>query len=99
VYLQKRSDISLERNRLVAIFLRKLGYFDGILFLTTNLVNQFDEAILNRIHLILKYENLNKSARRTILVYILERAKTDRKSPNLSDEDLARLAEANLNGR
>jgi hypothetical protein len=28
--------LCLERNRIVAIFLRKLKYFDGILFLTTN---------------------------------------------------------------
>jgi len=99
VYLQKRSDFSLERNRLVAIFLRKLEYFDGVLFLTTNLVNQFDEAILNRIHLVLKYENLDRDARRTIFVHFLERAEEDREAINVSDEDLDRLAKANLNGR
>lgn len=99
VFLQKRSDLTLERNRLVAIFLRKLEYFDGILFLTTNLVHQFDEAILNRIHLVLKYDDLDKDARGNILVHFLKRARTDRGPPNLSDEDLERLVKVKLNGR
>jgi hypothetical protein len=99
MYLQKRSDFSLERNRLVTIFLRKLKYFDGVLFLTTNLISQFDEAILNKIHLAMKYENLDKNTRRAILGHFLKRAKTDRGPPNLSNKDLDRLARVNLNDR
>ena len=53
--MQKSYELTLEQNRLVAGFLRKLEYFDGILFLTTNLLYQFDDAILNRIHLVMKY--------------------------------------------
>jgi hypothetical protein len=62
VFLQSRNELTLERNRLVVIFL-KLEYFDGILFLTTSLVNDFDAAILNRIHLKMKYEDLDKSGK------------------------------------
>jgi hypothetical protein len=83
----------------VAIFLRKLEYFDGILFLTANLVNQFDEAILSRVHLVLKYEQLDRNARKTITARFLMMAKTDRGPPSLSDEDIDRFAELNLNGR
>jgi hypothetical protein len=36
VFMQSRDSKSLERNKLVAIFLRLLEYFEGILFLTTN---------------------------------------------------------------
>jgi hypothetical protein len=47
VFVTKRSPHSLQRNRLVAIFLRKLEYFEGIQFLTTNQVNDFDAAVLS----------------------------------------------------
>jgi hypothetical protein len=30
VFLQERSQLTLERNRLVPIFLRKLEFFDGV---------------------------------------------------------------------
>lgn len=78
----------------MAVFLRKLECFDGILFLTTNLLCQFDAAILNRIHLVMKYEELDRDARRTIMIHFLEMASTD-----FGDEDLDRLAEVKLNGQ
>lgn len=99
VLLQKRSHLTLERNRLVAVFLRKLEYFDGILFLTTNLMDQFNDAILSRIHLQVDYEKLSRDARKTIIVQFAARAHTDEGPPNLSQDDLNRLAEAPLNGR
>lgn len=64
VFFQKSAELTLEQNRLVAVFLRKLECFDCILFLTTNLVYQLDDAILNRIHLVMKYEQLDRDARR-----------------------------------
>jgi hypothetical protein len=88
VFLQKRFEIIFERNRLVTVFLRKFEYFDGILFLTTNLLYQFDDAILNRIHLVMKYEELDRDVRKTIIVHFLKMAKTDRGPPNLSDRAL-----------
>lgn len=36
VFLEKRSDNHLERNAAVATFLRKLEYYSGIVFSTTN---------------------------------------------------------------
>lgn len=51
VYLQRRNGLQLERNRLVATFLRTLEYYSGIFFLTTNMLDNFDEAILDRIQL------------------------------------------------
>jgi hypothetical protein len=36
VFMESRNSNSLERNKLVAIFLRLLEYFEGIMFLTTN---------------------------------------------------------------
>lgn len=48
------------------MFLRALDYFQGILFLTTNRVGQFDEAFMSRIHLSLGYDKLNDHARSQI---------------------------------
>jgi SpoVK/Ycf46/Vps4 family AAA+-type ATPase len=51
MFLRTRSTPHLERNRLVAVFHWKLEYYQGVFFFTTNLVNDFDPAILDRIHL------------------------------------------------
>jgi hypothetical protein len=44
VFLSQRSETDVERNALVSIFLRQLEYYQGIIFLTTNLVSQCDAA-------------------------------------------------------
>ncbi|KAK5141904.1 hypothetical protein LTR04_002423, partial [Oleoguttula sp. CCFEE 6159] len=45
VFLEQRSLHDVHRNALVSVFLRELGYYPGIMFLTTNRVQQIDEAI------------------------------------------------------
>ena len=40
------------------MFLRKLEYYNGILFLTTNRIGKLDPALTSRIHLILHYKRL-----------------------------------------
>jgi hypothetical protein len=99
VFLQARSQFTLERNRLVAIFLRKMEFFDGVFFLTTNLVNDFDAAILNRIHLRMKYEDLDKCARSAIIGQSLEKIGKGGGPSNISAEYLERFACVSLNGR
>ncbi|KAF2239955.1 P-loop containing nucleoside triphosphate hydrolase protein [Viridothelium virens] len=66
IYLQQRSTDSLERNSVVTVFLRALEYFQGIFFLTTNRVGQFDEAIMSRIHVSIGYDELDDNARNKI---------------------------------
>jgi ATPase family associated with various cellular activities (AAA) len=48
VFLEERSIHDIHRNALVSIFLRLLEYFQGILFLTTNRVETFDDAFQSR---------------------------------------------------
>ena len=48
------------------VLLRVLEYFQGILFLTTNRVGQFDEAFMSRIHLQIGYDPLDEDAREKI---------------------------------
>jgi hypothetical protein len=43
-----------------------LEYFEGILFLTTNRQESFDEAFQSRIHLTIKLPNLGKKERQGI---------------------------------
>ncbi|KAF1989339.1 P-loop containing nucleoside triphosphate hydrolase protein [Aulographum hederae CBS 113979] len=54
------------RNALVAVFLRHLEYFSGIVFLTSNRVGVFDDAMKSRIHLALEYAPPELSMRRLI---------------------------------
>jgi SpoVK/Ycf46/Vps4 family AAA+-type ATPase len=98
VFLEQRSPDNLTRNGLVSVFLRKLEYYEGILFLTTNRVSQFDEAILSRIHLMLRYDNLIQAARIHVWNF-LSRATTSSGDADITDKDLEELAIYKLNGR
>ncbi|KGQ04494.1 26S protease regulatory subunit 4 [Beauveria bassiana D1-5] len=101
VFLEKRNVSDVHRNALVSIFLRQLEYFQGILFLTTNRVETFDEAFQSRIHIALRYDNLDGKAKRKIFNMFLARIRAlgKLKVDSLSDEDLGRLVRQDLNGR
>lgn len=96
IYLEKRSVKDLERNKLVSIFLRLLEYYEGILFLTTNRIDNIDSAFQSRIHISLSYPELDHSTRRYIwenflrLLGVLD---------SWAAEDLDELAQMELNGR
>ncbi|KAK6949515.1 hypothetical protein Daesc_009597 [Daldinia eschscholtzii] len=60
VFLAQRTKEDFQRNGLVAVFLRVLEYYAGILFLTTNRVGDFDEAFASRIHISLYYPELGR---------------------------------------
>lgn len=96
IYLEKRSSRDLERNKLVSVFLRLLEYYEGILFLTTNRIDNIDSAFQSRIHISLSYPDLDHSTRRHIwgnflkLLGVLD---------SWSAKDLDDLAEMELNGR
>ncbi|KAI1919982.1 hypothetical protein LOZ65_004261 [Ophidiomyces ophidiicola] len=94
VYLQHRDNVHLERNRLVATFLRTLEYYRGIFFLTTNLLEDFDPAIRDRIHLTLQYRNLDPPARVKIFNHFLNEAEA-----SVEQCEIQEFAEVKLNGR
>ncbi|KAH6846117.1 hypothetical protein AA0118_g10281 [Alternaria tenuissima] len=66
VFLEARQPHDIHRNSLVSVFLRLTEYYQGILFLTTNRVETFDEAFQSRIHMGIRYENLQAKARKKI---------------------------------
>ncbi|KAH8810789.1 hypothetical protein F5884DRAFT_260292 [Xylogone sp. PMI_703] len=67
VFLAERTKEDFVRNGLVAVFLRVMEYYSGVLFLTTNRVGDFDEAFTSRIHVALYYPELNSS--KTVKVF------------------------------
>ncbi|XP_044717467.1 ATPase family associated with various cellular activities (AAA) domain-containing protein [Hirsutella rhossiliensis] len=101
VFLEKRNMQDIHRNALVSIFLRQLEYFQGILFLTTNRVETFDEAFQSRIHIALRYDALDAKAKKTIFKMFIDRIKAFGKLElqPFSEDDLEDLARHDLNGR
>ena len=98
VFLEQRSSHDLERNKLVSIFLRILEYYEGILFLTTNRVDNIDAAFQSRIHISMRYGELSKSSRRHVWVNFLN-ASSAKGKHSFSDEELDILAGNKMNGR
>lgn len=99
IFMAQRSNDHLQLNALVSVFLRELEQYDGILFLTTNRLQTFDEAILSRIHVSLKYPELGRDAREAIWRYFVERGTTEREKPVCSKRMFNELAAKKLNGR
>ncbi|OAT03176.1 uncharacterized protein BDCG_17964 [Blastomyces dermatitidis ER-3] len=66
VFLGRRASINACKDATVTIFLCKLEYFQGIFFLTTNRETEFDEAVLSRIHLKIRYKKLSQPQQRDI---------------------------------
>ncbi|KAI1172279.1 hypothetical protein F4777DRAFT_582133 [Nemania sp. FL0916] len=75
VFLEARQTENFERNSLVAVFLRALEYYTGILFLTTNRVGTFDEAFTSRVHISLYYPPLSQAPTLAVFKVNLTRIK------------------------
>lgn len=101
VFLEKRSTHDIHRNALVSIFLRLLEYFQGILFLTTNRVEVFDEAFISRIHLSLRYGELSGKAKKAVWSTFIQRVREieGMQVETIEDKDLDDLSRVALNGR
>ncbi|RYP51901.1 hypothetical protein DL768_002869 [Monosporascus sp. mg162] len=97
VFLGSRTNESLARNELVSIFLTKLEYYQGIIFLTTNRVSSIDHAFQSRVDLFLPYHDLTNEARRQVWENFIGRAGRDKF--DLTEESLDKLSHLNLNGR
>ncbi|KKY38223.1 putative aaa family atpase [Diaporthe ampelina] len=101
VFLEKRNMHDIHRNALVSIFLRQLEYFQGILFLTTNRVETFDDAFQSRIHIALRYDPLDLKAKKAIFKMFVEKARLQQKNDSapFTEEEYNTLARHDLNGR
>jgi AAA+ superfamily predicted ATPase len=96
VFLERRSLHDLHRNAMVSVFLRVLEYYAGILFLTTNRVNTFDDAFKSRIHIPIRYTELSIESRIQIWRNFCKMVPG---GVDIDDVGIATLAEHDLNGR
>ncbi|CAL1710252.1 unnamed protein product [Somion occarium] len=106
VFLEKRSLHELERNAMVAVFLRHVEYYRGILFMTTNRVKAFDEAFLSRIHVALHFQELTKQAKMQVWRAFLAKVGVEVTSSGeggppgtITEELVGKLSERDINGR
>ncbi|KAG1735052.1 P-loop containing nucleoside triphosphate hydrolase protein [Suillus lakei] len=114
VFLEQRSIHDLQRNALVSVALKVFEYHRGVLFLTTNRIQTFDDAFLSRFSIAIKYPELDASARLMIWQKFFELAgcplwgsepeefvNVDGKEPRcyVSLSDLEALAQKPFNGR
>ncbi|KAG5799594.1 hypothetical protein H9Q69_001432 [Fusarium xylarioides] len=104
VFLEKRDlgTNSTTRNALVAVFLKHLEYFSGIVFLTTNRMGSIDDAMKSRIHLSLSFGPPAGDVRRKIWKQNLEAIptyETEIGGAELSGRASDQLTHYQLNGR
>ncbi|PIG85022.1 hypothetical protein AARAC_000654 [Aspergillus arachidicola] len=96
VFLQERSVRHLAHNEIVALFLRLLEYYRGILIMTSNHADIIDRAFKSRIHLILHYPELVPQAKEQIWRQFVNRSNGQN---TLTDEAYSLLAALPMNGR
>lgn len=94
VFLEKRSSENIQRNALVAVFLRLLEYYTGILFLTTNRGDNFDEAFKSRVTLSMHFKRPDIIGMRQIWMGLLGNANI-----SLTKDELDILLDYDINGR
>lgn len=100
VFLRKRDDdLSLERNAVVSVFLRRLEYFRGVAILTTNRKIDIDVAFMSRIHYRFHYGDLDVEARLKVWRNFMG-AETSNPKGGIDENGLRQLAEKyTLSGR
>lgn len=81
------------------MLLRLLEYQSGIVILTTNRVQIFDEAILSRIHVNIHFPDLGPESREIVWRRVAEQSVETTDNKALSDDDFLELAKLKLDGR
>lgn len=80
VFVANRTIEDLHRSSLVASFLHALEFYDGLLFLTTNRVGTFDDAIMSRVHIQMFYPDLKSEQRYTVWNNFIHKLEAERPS-------------------
>ncbi|KAH6687815.1 hypothetical protein F5X68DRAFT_275535 [Plectosphaerella plurivora] len=88
---------NFERNGLVSVFLRKLEYYKGILFLTTNRIGKIDQALSSRIHLVLHYSRLGRREIESVFRINIERLRqAERQQAEASGQQALVVVESDI---
>lgn len=93
IFLETRDKHDVIRNAMVAVFLRLLEYYQGVMFLTTNRADNLDPAFESRITLCIHFSDLEVKARKQVWTNLLKAAKIN------TWFDLDQLSAHALNGR
>jgi len=86
IFLEKRRTSDLARNGVVTAFLRKMEYFGGLLFLTTNRIDSMDEAFMSRVHVVMGFEKLGDNTRTSIWRSFFKKLRDEMKEITVSEE-------------
>jgi NACalpha-BTF3-like transcription factor len=86
IFLEKRRTSDLARNGVVTAFLRKMEYFGGLLFLTTNRIDTMDEAFMSRVHVVMGFEKLSDDTRVAIWRSFFKKLRDEMEQIKVSDE-------------
>ncbi|KAF2035864.1 P-loop containing nucleoside triphosphate hydrolase protein [Setomelanomma holmii] len=97
VFLEARSRESLERNKLVSIFLRLLEYYRGIMILTTNRSSGIDPAFESRVDVTIPYPELSKKAQARVWHNFFQRMPAG--EADIDEVAVQKLVSTSLNGR
>ncbi|KAL8339827.1 hypothetical protein RB601_006107 [Gaeumannomyces tritici] len=93
VFLGKRERGDVVRNSHVAVFLRVLEYYPGVLVLTSNRVGELDEAFRSRIHVCLFYPKLDIDSSRRIWHKNLARIRSSAGDLEMDEDEITRFYE------
>lgn len=80
IFLERRNFTNIKRNGVVAAFLRKVEYYSGLLFLTTNRIGLIDEAFMSRVHAVVGFNPLDRDSRKLIWSNLLNKLSEERDS-------------------
>ncbi len=94
IFMEKRSTKDLVRNAMVSVFLRLLERHQGIMFLTTNRIDDFDPAFKSRISISIKFDDLDITSRHKIWTNLLHAANV-----TLDEKIINELSKWEMNGR
>lgn len=95
IFLEARDSNNIERNAMVGVFLRLLEYYQGIMFLTTNRVKNFDSAFFSRITYSIEFQAQTHTDRVQVWSNLLTAAKLS----NITDDNIHLLANNDVNNR
>lgn len=82
---------------MTTVFLRKIEYFQGVLFLTTNRKQDFDEAFKSRIHVTISYGDLSDEAQSMIWEQLITTNKDVQKDDSWTADAYSALGKLKLN--
>lgn len=91
--------LSTHADNHTAVFLRRLEYYQGTMFLTTNKIENIDDAFQSRIDIILPYGDLTDEARHQVWINFINKS-GGTEVFDLTEQQVQQLArEYSLNGR